>query len=942
MNTASTSNAKSWHDFIPGIVHGEPQHIQAQQPAAGNIYHPPQPYGHMQYHPLKLFQPQFYVPYSSVSDVQQQQHQQQQYAAHFNLALKCPDQYGQQSNFPPIVDKPYARYSQASSSIQEQCAASINVSPNDSHQYAFPSNASLAMQPQSACENSIQQNNLQHTQSEVSDHQSAPAHVTASIYLNNQPSTSVNLSASDQMTESQYVDVDLPTHSVGRYEQILVPNQDVLSRVMRSVVQRNYVTAVTDTVRNVEETASDTQLFASSNATDAVFGYPGGRLSTLIGQTRPHIDDNCFIKCKYCHQAPCRCAPAARKQSINSPILYNAAFDSTGDSIERKDDPHTSFVCSDDQHNKIPIIYTVTGENNNEQHDGHLEIEAQKNKRPHINSPSDDESDDQIVRKSKRSRVKPLDNDDDDDDDDDDGDYPHDNVAMKKRPSIRQKSVSGGGSAFFKTQACETLKRKISRKPIPNDESDSDDDFLEEDGQGSGSECESVHTSDEEFLDDEVEYIDDSDCDARAVDAKRRKRSSDLPTEMRDDFSHEAGHVNGAPEASTFCKRCSQMTDDSSMESKKSDEVSTTVHTVGTSTSDDLCMTSKDKSPESVIVHTSDEQYSDDKIDYMADKLVKSHSSMFRMNVPFYKEFDTLGDKGIPYLAKYFKDHHDKINCPHSENTDYERNVDLPEFYHVNSYLTAKEFNFERTNHTNFDHVVDAIFSYMLCFSVLSLELFGKRWPQHSELVSALITFKTDPIQRLQIHVCSNGIPLLLTAPRLLKRIFVKSCKTVSDDVEINKNELPRRDFNFVDFIRPDFVAHIRSTWKLMHNNLFDAKSIAELLTRERIIPYSLPNIDIGLLYRIRETTSNESGKLVKYITGQACVGKTTLLKKFERNGWRIFSRGKLGTFSGKANSPIDRGNLHAAIDFILRLANVLGGELFNISYVLCRFSFVI
>lgn len=54
------------------------------------------------------------------------------------------------------------------------------------------------------------------------------------------------------------------------------------------------------------------------------------------------------------------------------------------------------------------------------------------------------------------------------------------------------------------------------------------------------------------------------------------------------------------------------------------------------------------------------------------------------------------------------------------------------------------------------------------------------------------------------------------------------------------------------------------------------------------------------------------------YVTGQACCGKTTLLETFHIWGWKIVSRGSLGSFASKSANPMAVASLHQALEFVL------------------------
>jgi len=62
----------------------------------------------------------------------------------------------------------------------------------------------------------------------------------------------------------------------------------------------------------------------------------------------------------------------------------------------------------------------------------------------------------------------------------------------------------------------------------------------------------------------------------------------------------------------------------------------------------------------------------------------------------------------------------------------------------------------------------------------------------------------------------------------------------------------------------------------------------------------------------------------VIYITGQACVGKSTLLRDINKSKCHVYSRGDLGSFAGKVNNPAAVSGLYLALSYSSRY-NVIG-----------------
>lgn len=78
-------------------------------------------------------------------------------------------------------------------------------------------------------------------------------------------------------------------------------------------------------------------------------------------------------------------------------------------------------------------------------------------------------------------------------------------------------------------------------------------------------------------------------------------------------------------------------------------------------------------------------------------------------------------------------------------------------------------------------------------------------------------------------------------------------------------------------------------------------------------------------LFELCELNKQRSMSNIKYITGTACVGKTTLLESLKLYGWETISRGSQGTFSGKAKCPSTISALDQSMQYVLTFGNVIG-----------------
>lgn len=323
-------------------------------------------------------------------------------------------------------------------------------------------------------------------------------------------------------------------------------------------------------------------------------------------------------------------------------------------------------------------------------------------------------------------------------------------------------------------------------------------------------------------------------------------------------------------------------------------------------------------------VHTTTDVQSKNS-DGVANLLREVHTVMFKKNLPTYAMFDSEGDLGIPSLVKHFNEHEcHLVNTTDTYSEYIDCAADYRKFAHVNGYLIAAEFNRSLLSTRRYDSVVEALYSYLIQFSIESLREFATVYPEHRFVLEPIVEFKENPEHRIQVTVCRNGVPRVHTCWRLLKNVF----RDEKPEDQIVDEDSIRKDFNLNDHMDNAFAKHLRNVWQILIGPGFNPQLIAELLEVEMRIPVDLPNVD---LHEIRRRRDNDIDNLhvIKFITGEACVGKTTMLTAMAKMGWRPFSRGDLGTFGGKASNPVDVGNLHAALDFMLRQPDVIGGECF-------------
>lgn len=308
------------------------------------------------------------------------------------------------------------------------------------------------------------------------------------------------------------------------------------------------------------------------------------------------------------------------------------------------------------------------------------------------------------------------------------------------------------------------------------------------------------------------------------------------------------------------------------------------------------------------------------------DDIINIYESAYsKSSLPEYVTFDAEGDEGIPKLVRYFKHFEpqnttEKLNCWLPKNNF--RLATINNFNHVKRYLTADEFNINLLKCKTFDHVKNAIISYMLYWNDKSLMEFARYYPTFEKIPqNILLERQKDDGAYLYER---QGVPILKVAIKIIKQHFdfIQTLHQSQSDILMTPMTIR---FNLLSLIGHDFVTHIRNVYDWAVNDTFDTKKIS-LVESYMPIPYKLPNVtDIDSLRGI----SN-----FKFISGEACCGKTSLLATLKSKGWLIYSRGDVGSFGGKATNPPSVGNLHAALQAVLTRGNVIGGKfLFQIFY---------
>lgn len=235
-----------------------------------------------------------------------------------------------------------------------------------------------------------------------------------------------------------------------------------------------------------------------------------------------------------------------------------------------------------------------------------------------------------------------------------------------------------------------------------------------------------------------------------------------------------------------------------------------------------------------------------------------------------------------------------------------------PAKQHLENYLHCSEFNASLLSTQQFDHVVHAIYSFLLqwewddlCW--LSQEIEDPFKP----LIQHLMNFITSHEEiRIYAHPSNTLVPYIQASFGLLYRFF-----------DEGKLEYPRTPaFNLFHHIDGKFVGHFVKVSKALLDGRQDPQKV-----RLAMNLLHGKSIDGNLYWAkiIEPFMKRRSTEWPKVITGQACCGKTTFSRRLEQEcNIQTCSRGYLGRVAGGSIFA-----LHASLENALStsMGNVVG-----------------
>ena len=231
----------------------------------------------------------------------------------------------------------------------------------------------------------------------------------------------------------------------------------------------------------------------------------------------------------------------------------------------------------------------------------------------------------------------------------------------------------------------------------------------------------------------------------------------------------------------------------------------------------------------------------------------------------------------------------------------------------VVSYLRHENFTEDLLKTRTWDHVVHALMTYLLSSPLRTLLWVKHNYPEYGGLIAAVHDEKL---------VDTHNRPLfLIDTTSTCASVHYEWIYTRAPFKLLNKYFHPHiseervATFHITDHLELSFINELHH----FHSKLLDNKvdeSLVLVLESFKSMPHDLEHIIGDYMDICGEST-------VRYFTGQACCGKTTLVQKLN---FEAKSRGSIGGFSGKADSLASVSCLHFSIDFVLRqYKNVIG-----------------
>lgn len=280
-----------------------------------------------------------------------------------------------------------------------------------------------------------------------------------------------------------------------------------------------------------------------------------------------------------------------------------------------------------------------------------------------------------------------------------------------------------------------------------------------------------------------------------------------------------------------------------------------------------------------------------------------------KTNIPVYIGFaDSSQSLGVSFLVREFEnfDALNELTNQQWRNSKSTKVAGELLFSYVDLYFNNEHFNENTILKTKkYDKVVYALFSYLLFFDTDSLIHYSDYNKSVTIIINGLLECrKTNNVKSVTLN--NKQYPYVRCTFKILNLYFKNQYAHISNDLIC---------FDIRNYISNEFVNECYSFLDCLIHESYDSKTL-NFIKKEPTRSF--------LLF-LNESSLSSSSDCIKYVTGQACTGKTTVLNALHKNYCVVKSRRSMGTFSGKSKNPETVAALHFALDNNLRKEKILG-----------------
>lgn len=241
------------------------------------------------------------------------------------------------------------------------------------------------------------------------------------------------------------------------------------------------------------------------------------------------------------------------------------------------------------------------------------------------------------------------------------------------------------------------------------------------------------------------------------------------------------------------------------------------------------------------------------------------------------------------------------------------RAADLLELHHVKDYLVSPDFSVDRLTSQRYDNVFFAIISFVLQWDEPSLTQLCHITKRNPTFVQNLIAHRNLDNGRYIYNV--EGIPVSKMSLKLIRSLFVER----PQQQQLVKSN--PRIYRLSEHVPNDFWVRLHEFENkvIVQNDKLSESELAWICEDNPKTPITITICDD------QQPDKEIVVSAIKFITGMACCGKTSLLTELSKLGWVVLSRGAMGSFGAKTECCATVGVLHGTLDFMLSKPDVVG-----------------